>query len=131
MKKFFLNSTNILDTILFIARVCVVLVFVILITLYFGQPPATRNLNPFSLPRYETLMMLSFYVALLGLLISWGSEGFGGFVTLGGLVAFSVIDYLATGHILWNIWILAIPALLFILYWWYTNVSENFDVYRS
>ncbi len=131
MKRFFINSTNILDAILFIARIVTVILFIILITIYFSQPAHSRSLNPFILPLYEAIMVISFYVALGGLLIAWSTDGYGGFLTIAALICFSVVDYFYNGKILWNIWIIAIPAFLYIIYWWYTNVSENYDIYRS
>lgn len=130
-KPFFFNSTNILVGMRFIARTIVVVLFIIFITLYFSQPSSHKSLNPFGLALYESLLVISFYVAILGLLISWAREGFGGILTLVGLLAFSILYYILKGSVLWNIWILAIPAVLFLICWWFTNYSSDYDIYRS
>ncbi len=131
MKRLFINSTYLLDGIRFVARFLTVILFISLVTIYFNQPSGNRNLNPFVLPLYEAIMDISFYLALLGLLIAFKKEGLGGFLTIVGLLSFSIFYYLLKSKILWNIWIFGIPAILFLICWWYINISEDYDIYRG
>lgn len=129
---YFFNSTNILVGIRFTARLMVIGLFAIFIFLFMTEPASRREMNPFGLAPYETLLILSFYLMLFGLLISWKLEGLGGLLTLLGLAAFTIVYYALKGSMIWNIWILAIPAALFLLCWWFTNNnSSSYDVYRK
>ncbi|MCD6011682.1 MAG: hypothetical protein K0Q79_1544 [Flavipsychrobacter sp.] len=130
-KPFFFNSTNILVGIRFIARLMVVALFIVFITLFITEPASQRNLNPFGLAIYESLLVVAFYAALAGLIIAFSFEGLGGFMTIAGLTAFSILYYMLKGAMLWNIWILGLPAVLFLICWWFTNYSADYDVYRS
>lgn len=130
-KPYFFNSTNILVGIRFMARLMVVALFIVFITLFITEPESQKNLDPFGLATSESLLVLSFYAALAGLIIGWWMEGVGGFLTIAGLVGFSVMYYMLKGNMLWNIWIMGLPAILFIICWWFTNFSSDYDVYRS
>jgi hypothetical protein len=130
-KPYFFNSTNILVGIRFIARLLVVALFIVFATLFITEPASQKNLNPFGLATSESLLVLSFYIALAGLVIAWQLEGLGGFLTIAGLISFSIIYYMLKGAVLWNIWIIGLPAVLFLICWWFTNFSADYDVYRS
>jgi hypothetical protein len=130
-KPYFFNSTNILIGLRFIAKVFVVVIFLMFITLYFSEASSRRSLNPFGLEPKETMLILSFYLTLIGLLIAWKVEGLGGLLVLIGLISFSILYYSLKGAVLWNVWILAIPAVLFLICWYFTNYSSDYDVYRS
>jgi hypothetical protein len=69
----------------------------------------------------ELVMTLSLLFAVLGLLIGWFWEGLGGLLTIAGLITFSIVNYYSGGDFAWEIWILSIPAILFIFYWWRTR----------
>lgn len=66
----------------------------------------------------ELVMTLSLLTAVLGLLIGWFWEGLGGLLTIAGLLTFSIVNYYSGGDFAWDIWVLGIPAVLFIIYWW-------------
>ncbi len=69
-KPYFFNSTNILIGIRFIAKLFVVVIFLMFITLYFSEASSRRSLNPFGLEPKETMLILSFYLTLIGLLVA-------------------------------------------------------------
>ena len=131
MKTYFLNSTNILTGLRFIARLLTAFIVMLIIFLLFSNNIHNKDLNPFVQAPSESIMLFSFYAALLGLLIAWKIEGLGGMLTIGSLLVFSVVNYISRGHVLWNIWILGIPAFLYLICWWYTNYSDSYDVYRQ
>lgn len=97
------------------ARIIGLILIIILGAVYIKEG---RELKLAELRLPEEAMTISFFVALLGLLIGWVWEGLGGMLTIAGLVTFSIIDYRSTGEILLNIWVLGVPAVLFIIYWW-------------
>lgn len=130
-KTVFFNSTNILVGLRFIARLMVIGIIIMMVTIYFSEPSSHNSLNPFGLGPGESLLTFSFYAAIIGLLLAWRMEGFGGFLTLSALIIFSLIYYYLKSEILWNIWIMGVPAFLFIVCWWFTNYSTDYDVYRK
>lgn len=105
--------------------------FIMFITLYITQPSSHKGLNPVGLEPKEALLLVCLYAAMLGLLLAWKWEGFGGLLTLLALTGFSYVYYTLKTAILWNIWIMGIPAFLFIICWWFTDLADGYDVYRS
>ncbi len=130
-KPFFFNSTNILVGIRFIARLMVAGLLIVFITLYFTQPASYKNLSPVGLETKESLLLLSLYVTIAGLILAFKWEGTGGLMALIGLAVFSVLYYTLKGAMLWNIWIMGIPAVMFLICWWFTEMAADYDVYRS
>ena len=130
--RYFLNSTNILTGIRFIAKVLTVMILAsMIIALIFDVSDNKKTLNPFELPASESFLAIVFYISILGLLLAWFWESFGGFLTIAALLLFSLFYYFTTGTVLWKIWMLAIPACLYIYCWWATNISTTFNVYRE
>ena len=80
-----------------------------------------RPLNLTRLKPGELIMTISLLFAVLGLLVGWVWEGLGGWLTIAGLLTFTVVNYYSGGDFAWTIWVLAIPAVLFIFYWWRNN----------
>jgi hypothetical protein len=64
----------------------------------------------------ETLMMVAFVALWLGLLLGWKWELYGGLLTVCGVVAFYLVDYLFTGTLPGVLLplIFASPSLLFL-----------------
>ena len=124
MKTFYMKSTNILNAFRWVAKTLTVLLFVLLAIILVAE--GTRPwVKLTTMPFDEFLMFFSLVVALAGLLLAWKWEGFGGMLTLAGLLAFSIVDYSFSGKITWNIWIIGIPAVLFLLNWWFTYYTRD------
>jgi hypothetical protein len=109
---------NVNGAIRWAARIIGLLLILFVATIYLGEG---RELKFDGLKQSESAMMVSLLGALAGLLVGWIWEGLGGLLTILGLFTFSIIGYYTEGNILFNIWILGIPAILFIIYWWRTN----------
>ena len=64
---------------------------------------------------------------LLGLLISWRNEGFGGFVGLLSTVGFYIWNFASNGSFVRGpfIILLAAPSLLFMVYWIYKDEDRR------
>jgi hypothetical protein len=128
---YFINSTNILVGVRFVARglaVCLILLALFLLYNMFGQK---QHMNLTESSNEELILTLSFFCVLLGLLFAFRWEGFGGILTLVGLAVFTFDYYHSTGVILWKILIFGIPAILFVFCWYMTTQSDEYDVYRS
>lgn len=99
-----------------IARVSAVIVAtLILLTLIGGE--FTEGIEPFlHLPVRETIMMITFVAAWLGLLLGWKWEFYGGLLTVCGVTVFYLLDYLFSGAFLRGPFFLifAFPGLLFL-----------------
>ncbi len=131
-KRFFQNSTNLVEGFRFFAKFFSIIIFLFfLIAIIIATPAQRSTFNPYALPFYDSIMVISFYFILLSLLIAWIKEGLGGLLSITGLIVYLIFDFLSDGKILWNILILAVPACMFIYCWWYTNVSEEYDPYRE
>lgn len=128
---YFINSTNILIGIRFVAKIMALGLICLSLYLYFSMPVSKRGIDVQNSTFAEMVMTLSFICALVGLVLAFKFEGLGGILTLVGLIAFSIAYYYSAGKVLWKIWIFGIPAVLFIFTWWMTNYADEYDVYRS
>ena len=109
---------NITGTARWIARI--IGLFLVLFILYIFIEDG-RGFAFSGIKRSETFRMVGMLCAILGLVIGWFWEGIGGILTIAGLVTFTIASYYSGEGIAWNTWVLAIPAVLFIFYWWRTN----------
>jgi len=68
----------------------------------------------------ETKMMIAFFAVWLGLLLGWKWDLFGGLLTICGVAAFYLLDYVFSGTLPRGPFflILTSPGLLFIYYGW-------------
>jgi len=131
MKTFYMSSTNILNAVRWVARTNTVLLIIIVVILFIEQGGLPTGEHFSGLKLTEALIMGSTFFAFPGLLIAWKWEGFGAILTIAALITFSTVDYFSSGGVLWNIWVVGIPALLFLFCWWHTNYSRYNRIYRS
>lgn len=128
MKTFYMSSANILSAIRWIARAITLIMTILIAVMFFGEGGSVHFTT---LKWNESVMIISVLLALAGLLIAWRWEGFGGILTLSALITFSAVDFYTSGGVLWNVWIIGIPAALFLFCWWHTNFSKYNNIYRS
>ncbi len=70
----------------------------VFILFFFIAHAITDGLTPFLyLTARETAMMAAFAAVWLGLLVGWKWELVGGLLTVGGVIAFYLLDYLFSG----------------------------------
>lgn len=99
-----------------IARVSAVIVAALIILTFMGGE-FTQGIEPFlHLSFRETLIVIAFLTAFLGLLLGWKWEIFGGLLTVCGVAAFYLLDYLFSGKAPQGPFFLifALPGLLFL-----------------
>jgi len=76
-----------------------------------GGPP-----NVFRQPPSVQLEFASLALILIGLVVGWVREGFGGFLVLLGLVAFNAVELTVNGRLALGAFpLLALPGVLFLL----------------
>jgi hypothetical protein len=69
-------------------------VFLVLVAFLLGEG---GELHPLRGHALASLQMAVFLVAMAGLVVGWRSPGIGGWMTVGGLAAFALIERLAAG----------------------------------
>lgn len=92
----------------------------LVIIVVFGIFLAGGSFGGTLLSRSESLMMVALFVALAGILTAWRHEGLGGALTLAGISAFYLLNYVTYGR-----WaggfifpLIAVPGLLSVVCWW-------------
>ncbi len=79
------------------ARVLGALMAGLILLIFIGEA-VSDGLGPLSfLTLRESLMMVAFVLVFLGLVIGWMREKLGGWLVVGGMVAFYLLDYLFSG----------------------------------
>jgi len=79
-------------------------------------------------PSARIPMMIFLLLAYIGLIIAWKWEGIGGTLALGSILVFSILGLqtdLKPGATILLTGMYALPALLFILYWWQTRRQDH------
>ena len=80
------------------------------------------------LPPGEALPGILFmpFGVVVGLILAWKWEGLGGIITLISVIGFHLFIYLQYGNPVSRIFpfLPAIPALLFIIYWYFTKIKN-------
>ncbi len=80
-----------------VARVSSVLMAALILFFFVGSGLA-EGIDPLlHLSTREAAMMVAFAAAWLGLLLGWKWELYGGLLTVGGMAAFYLVDYLFSG----------------------------------
>jgi hypothetical protein len=111
-----LNESKKLQFVRWIARVSAGFAAALILLLFIGEG-LTEGFEPLlHMTARETLMVVAFIALWLGLLLGWKWELNGGLLTVCGVVAFYLVDYLFSGtfpKVLLPV-IFASPSLLFL-----------------
>ena len=79
------------------ARILAALMAALILIIFLGEALAD-GLGPLSvLTLRERLIMAAFSIAFLGLILGWIREALGGWLVVGGMAAFYLLDYLFSG----------------------------------
>lgn len=101
-----------------IARISAGLTAALILIIFIGEG-ISEGFGPLlHLTTRETLMMIAFVAVWLGLVLGWRWELYGALLTIGGLIAFYLLDYLFSGTFPRGPFFLifAAPSLLFLYY---------------
>jgi len=111
-----MNESKTLQVIRWIARISSGFAAALILLIFIGEG-LTEGFEPLlHMSVRETLMMVAFISLWLGLLLGWKWELYGGLLTICGIAAFYLVDYLLTGtlpRVLLPL-IFASPSLLFL-----------------
>jgi hypothetical protein len=111
MKLHWTVADRLLLTLGWAARLLSVAAVGMVLLIYVGE-----GFNPMRLTMRESILMVLFWSAMLGLVVAWRWEVIGGAMNVGGLLLFHVVHWLYTGGLPggWAFSALALPGLLFL-----------------
>jgi hypothetical protein len=83
--------------------------------------------NPLKATMRESLLMVAFVITCAGLLLAWRFELTGALMTIGGMMLFYLIEFIATGRLLmgWAFPLIALPGLLHLFCVWQERIQSH------
>jgi hypothetical protein len=110
------NGGRAVPVVCWIARISAGLAAALILLIFIGEGLAGSFEPLLHLTARETTMMVAFVAVLLGLLLGWRWELYGGLLTVCGMIAFYLLDYLFSGTLPRGPFFLifASPSLLFL-----------------
>lgn len=111
-----MNEIKTLQVVRWIVRVSAGFAAALILLIFIGEG-LTEGFEPLlHMTARETLMVVAFIALWLGLLLGWKWELYGGLLTVCGVVAFYLVDYLFSGTFPKVLlpFIFALPGLLFL-----------------
>lgn len=110
------NGNQAVRVVRWIARLSSALTAALMLLIFVGEGLNEGFAPMLHLSARETAMMIAFIVLWLGLLLGWKWELYGGLLTVCGMIAFYLLDYLFSGTFPRGPFLLlfAYPSLLFI-----------------
>ncbi len=109
-----------------IARIWAALMAAMILFMFIGNT-AMDGIGPiFYLTFRETLMMVAFLVVFVGLILAWKRECLGGWMIVGGMLAFYVLNFAFSGTFPRGatFFIIALPGILFLISYYASNETE-------
>ncbi len=106
---------SLLRIVRWVARIAGSLLVLMVIFFVIGEGPP----NPLKMSAIEAVALLALLVMVVGLVLAWWREGLGGGLTVGGFVAFWLLDLLSS-HRFWPHGAFPeflIVGLLYLFYW--------------
>jgi hypothetical protein len=110
------NNKKSLRILRWTARITAALAAGLILIIFIGEGLSDGIDQFLHLAKRETLMMVAFIIFWLGLIVGWKWELAGGIMSIGGLVAFYLIDYLFSGTLPGGPFFLifAVPGFIFL-----------------
>lgn len=109
-----------------IARILAALMAAFIAFMFVGNA-VTDGIGPLmNLTIREAVMMIAFLVVFLGLILGWAREKVGGWLTVGGMILFFILDFAFSGTFPRGVFfpLMALPGLMFLLTGYSQNPSE-------
>ncbi|MFP4394505.1 MAG: hypothetical protein ACLFTI_04495 [Anaerolineales bacterium] len=91
------NGSRTLSIVRWIARISAGLAAALILIIFIGEGISEGFEPLLRLTARESLMMVAFFAVWLGLVLGWRWELYGALLTIGGLIAFYLLDYLFSG----------------------------------
>ncbi len=119
-------NSMIITIIRWIARIWAALMAAFILFMFIGNA-AVDGIGPiFHLTFRESLMMSAFVIVFVGLILAWKWERLGGWMIVGGMLAFYVLDFAFSGTFPRGatFLIIALPGILFLISYYASNKTE-------
>ncbi len=109
-----------------IARIWASLMAAMILFIFIGDAAADGIGPIFHLTFREILMMAAFLIVFVGLVLAWKWERLGGWMIVGGMLAFYSLDFAFSGAFPRGatFLIIAMPGILFLISFYANNKSE-------
>jgi len=106
-----------------IARIWAALMAAMILFIFIGNAAADGIGPIFHLTFRETLMMVAFLIVFAGLILAWKWERLGGWMIIGGMAAFYILDFAFSGDFPRGPFflIIALPGILFLISYYASN----------
>jgi len=100
-----------------IARILAALMAAFIAFMFVGNAVTDGIGSLLNLTIKESLMMIAFLIVFLGLILGWTHEKLGGWLTVGGMVLFYILDFAFSGTLPRGAFfpLIALPGLLFLV----------------
>jgi hypothetical protein len=119
-------NTKMRNTLRWIARILAALMAAMILFIFIGDA-AADGIGPIShLTFREMLMMAAFLIVFVGLVLAWKWERLGGWMIVGGMLAFYLLDFAFSGTFPRGatFLIIALPGILFLISYYASNKTE-------
>lgn len=109
-----------------IARIWAALMTALILFIFIGNAAADGIGPIFQLSFQEILMMVAFLVVFVGLILAWNWECLGGWMIVGGMLAFYLLDYVFSGTFPRGatFLLIALPGILFLVSYYTSKKLE-------
>jgi hypothetical protein len=121
-------NSNLRNIIRWIARIWGALMAAMILFIFIGDSAADGIGPIFHLKSREMVMMAAFLVVFVGLILSWKWELWGGWMIVGGMLAFYLLDFIFSGTFPRGVTFLliAFPGILFLFSHYASKKSEKY-----
>ncbi len=119
-------NTKMRNTLRWFARIWAALMAAMILFIFVGDA-AVDGIGPiFHLTYRETVMMAAFLIVFVGLILAWKWERLGGWMIVGGMLAFYLLDLAFSGTFPRGatFLIIALPGILFLISYYTSNKSD-------
>ena len=124
------NGDKTVRVVRWIARIAAAVMAALILLIFVGEAFADGFESILNLTVREIGMMMAFFAVWLGLLLGWKWELYGGLLTIFGVGAFYLLDYLFSGTLPRGPFFLifATPSLLFTYCGWQTMKKQKAEI---
>ncbi|MEI8279630.1 MAG: hypothetical protein WCG87_07680 [Bacteroidota bacterium] len=113
------ESNNLILGVRWTARIMTIIIIAFVVVTFMDEGFTIFNLSP-----HQSLMVMAFFLAWLGLVLAWLWEGLGAIMTLVSLILYVMIA-LFNGERFIEVWVCVLPAILFLFCWFQTKNNKR------
>lgn len=113
------ESNNLILGVRWTARIMTVIIIAFVVITFLDEGFTIFDLSP-----HQSLMLMAFFFAWLGLVLAWLWEGLGAIMTLISIVLYDIIALINGEHFM-EVWVCILPAVLFLFCWIQTKNNKR------